>query len=304
MIKKTQLSDAITPYIYGTTRLGDDSIPVEKRIEIANTAMEAGVWFHTSHHYNTALKILHEAFANNPGAIPKLIVKLGGSTIAEFRKDIQKNLQPLGVDHIDVGQLCLGGGLAEEFATGGKCYDEFRKILDEGVVNNFVMEVFPWTSQVPLQALQKGYSDELVSAHIFYLNPLQRFAGNALWDELRIRKAPVIAMRTVSGGPVHRLRDVPGFAWKEYLQQRAVEVAPIFEESGVENWTEFCVRYAHSLPNVISTVGATSRIENLKEFLRAKDNLQPLPESIMSKISALHYRWSDELDVKAEPWTM
>ena len=34
-------------------------------------------------------------------------------------------------------------------------------------------------------------------------------------------------MRTVSGGPVHNLRDVPGFAWKEYLQKRAVEVAPV-----------------------------------------------------------------------------
>ena len=59
---------------------------------------------------------------------------------------------------------------------------------------------------------------------------------------------PIIAMRTVSGGPVHSLRDVPGFAWKDYLQKRAVEVAPIFEKSGIKSWTEFCVRFAHSFP--------------------------------------------------------
>ena len=90
----------------------------------------------------------------------------------------------------------------------------------------------------------------------------------------------------------------------EELQKRAVEVAPVFEESGVENWTEFCVRYAHSIPGVLATVGATSRIENLDEFLAAKEEISPLPFNIVDKISSLQYRWSDELDMKAEPWTM
>jgi hypothetical protein len=157
---------------------------------------------------------------------------------------------------------------------------------------------------VPLRALQAGHSKEIVDAHIFYLNPLQRFAGNTLWNLLMKEGSQIIAMRTVAGGPVHRLRDEPGFAWQEYLQKRAVEVAPIFEESGVESWTEFCVRYAHSIPGVLATVGATSRLENLNEFLSAKENLKPLPSDIMERISMLQYRWSDELDIKAEPWTM
>jgi hypothetical protein len=97
---------------------------------------------------------------------------------------------------------------------------------------------------------------------------------------------------------------VPGFAWKSYLQKRAVEVAPIFEKSGVSSWTEFCVRFAHSFPQVKATVGSTSKIENLTEFLAAKDNCEPLPGSIVREIEALHSRWSDELDIHAEPWTM
>jgi predicted aldo/keto reductase-like oxidoreductase len=97
---------------------------------------------------------------------------------------------------------------------------------------------------------------------------------------------------------------VPGAAWKDYLQKRAVEVAPIFERSGVSGWTEFCVRFAHSFPQVRATVGSTSRPENLREFLAAARHIQPLPAGILDEIAALQRRWSDELDVHAEPWSM
>ena len=83
-----------------------------------------------------------------------------------------------------------------------------------------------------------------------------------------------------------------------------MEVAPIFERSGIKSWTEFCVRFAHSFPQVIATVGATSRVENLNEFLGAKDHLVPLPEDIMQEIKILHARWSDEVDMRAERWSM
>ena len=114
----------------------------------------------------------------------------------------------------------------------------------------------------------------------------------------------MIALRTVGGGNVHRLRDVPGAAWKEYLQKRAVEVVPIFERSGIASWTEFCVRFAHGFPQVRATVGSTSHVNRLGEFLHAAENLEPLPTDIQNEIVKLQYRWSDELDMQAEPWTM
>jgi hypothetical protein len=118
------------------------------------------------------------------------------------------------------------------------------------------------------------------------------------------QKQAIIALRTVAGGPVHRLRDVPGAAWKEYLQKRAVDVTPIFERSGIKNWTEFCVRFAFSIPNVLATVGASGTVGHLNEFLAAKENKKPLPQEIVKEIFALQRRWSDELDIHAEPWTM
>jgi hypothetical protein len=294
----------ITPFIYGTTRLGDETIPPEDRHDLALAAMEAGVWFHTSRMYGGALEILGEAFRQAPGQIPRLIIKIGWEDINQLRPSIEECLKPMGLSGIQLGQLCLGGDLAEDYARGGDCYKVFRQLKDEGLVKGYVVEAFPWTSDPSVRALRGGYTDGLIDGFIFYLNPLQRFASNALWEEINTRKQPIIAMRTVSGGPVHKLRDVPGFAWKPYLQERAVQVAPIFERSGIASWTEFCLRFAHSFPLVRATVGSTGRMQNLDEFLRAKEDLTPLPANIIAEITALQARWSDEVDLRAEKWSM
>jgi hypothetical protein len=302
--EKSVLLNDITPYVYGTTRLGDDKIPFDDRVEMAKAAIDTGVWFHTSHWYGDALDVLRKAFDIDRNKIPKLIVKLGGESIDDLRADISKIIDPLGIKSIEIGQLCIGGKLAEEFANGGNCYQEFQKIKKDKLVNRFVMEVFPWTSDTSYKALQAGYTEGIIDGYIFYLNPLQRFASNKLWDLLKEKCEPIIAMRTVGGGPVLQLRDVPGFAWKEYLQKRAIEVAPIFLRSGIESWTEFCVRFAHSFSQVRATVGSTSNAEYLHEFLLAAESIEPLNYDIVDEIVKLQYRWSDELDILAEPWSM
>lgn len=304
MAKKKPALDGITPFVYGTTRLGDDKIPRSERLKTAHAAMDSGAWFHTSRAYGDALEVLGTAFAEDPQKIPKLIIKIGWENINQLKSVIEENLKPLGLSGMQLGQLCLGGELAEDFANGGSCYKVFQQLKDEGLVNGYVVEVFPWTSAAPLKALRAGYTKGIVEGFIFYLNPLQRFASNELWKEIINRNEPIIAMRTVAGGNIYKLRDVPGYAWKEYLQKRAAEAVPIFEKSGIKSWTEFCVRFAHSFPQVKATVGSTARIENLNEFLSVKDNIKPLAKSIIKEIQALHYRWSDELDIHAEPWTM
>jgi predicted aldo/keto reductase-like oxidoreductase len=294
----------ITPYIYGTTRLGDASLPRADRLNVAHAAMQAGVWFHTSRMYGDALEVLGEAFKEAPTLIPHLIIKIGWDNINQLRGVIEENLRPLGLNGMQLGQLCLGGELAEDFANGGSCYKVFQQLKQEGLLQGYVVEAFPWTSGPSLKALQHGYTRGFIDGFIFYLNPLQRFASNALWNEIVAQNQPIIAMRTVSGGPVHNLRDVPGFAWKEYLQKRAVQVAPTFERSGISSWTEFCLRFAHTFPMVMASVGSTAKIENLNAFLSAKENLAPLPADIMQEITDLQSCWSNEVDIHAEPWSM
>jgi len=294
----------ISPYVYGTTKLGDDKIPFADRVKMAHTAMDSGVWFHTSHAYGDALKVLRTAFDEERNKVPKLIVKIGWKDAEELRNTIIQHIEALAVQNLELGQLCLSGELAEQFASGGKCYKAFAKIKEDGLVNRFVVEVFPWTSNTPLKALHGGYPQGIVDGYIFYFNPLQRFASNELWNLLVERNETIVAMRTVSGGNVHALRDVPGAAWKQYLQERAVEVAPIFERSGVKSWTEFCVWFAHSFPQVRATVGTTSNPARFQEFIDAAKHIKPLPEDIVKEITTLQYRWSDELDIKAEVWSM
>jgi predicted aldo/keto reductase-like oxidoreductase len=301
---KSQLLTDLSLYIYGTTRLGDEKIPFEERVNTARAAMQEVDWFHTSHTYGDALKVLRAAFDQDRTRVPKLIVKIGWKSIDELRSVVQQHLDALGLDGLEIGQLCLSESLAEEYANGGACYEAFSRIKQEGLVRRFVLEVFPWTSDVALKALRGGYPEGIVDGYIFYLNPLQRFPSNELWDLLVDRDEPMIAMRTVAGGNVHHLRDVPGYAWKPYLRERAAEVAPIFERSGIPSWTEFCVRFVHSFPRIRATVGATSRLENLREFLSAAQKIEPLPADIVDEIVHLHYRWSDELDMKAERWSM
>ena len=301
---KAVLLTDLSSYIYGTTRLGDDKIPFTERVTIARAAMASGVWFHTSHTYGTALEVLRAAFDQDRTHIPKLIVKIGWNTADELRSVVHQNIDPLGIQCIDIGQLCLGGQLAEDFAHGGSCYETFSQLRREGLVKRYVLEVFPWTSHTALQALQGGYMNGIVDGCIFYFNPLQRFVSNELWNLLQENDEPMIALRTVGGGNVHRLRDVPGAAWKDYLQQRAVEVAPIFERSGVKSWAEFCVRIAFSFPRVRATVGATSQHGNLNDFLSSSKNIEPLPMEIRNEIVRLQHRWSDEVDMRAEKWSM
>ena len=294
----------LSPFIYGTTRLGDEKIPFDDRVRLARAAMDALGWFHTSHTYGNALQVLRAALDRDRSRIPKLIVKIGWDHVGELREVIHQNIGPLGLDSLEIGQLCLSGPLAEDYAGGGDCYRLFSRLKNEGLVQRFVLEVFPWSSATALRAIRGGYPEGIVDGYILYLNPIQRFASNELWDVLAERHEPLIAMRTVAGGNIYSLRDIPGYAWRPYLQQRAVEVIPIFERSGVRSWTEFCVRFAHSFQQVRATVGATSHLENFQQFLKAAQNIQPLPAGIIEEITRLHYRWSDELDRKAENWTL
>jgi predicted aldo/keto reductase-like oxidoreductase len=303
-IDKSQLLTDLSSYTFGTTRLGDEKIPFDQRVKVARTAMDGVDWFHTSHTYGNALEVLRAAFDQDRTRVPKLIVKIGWNRLDELEGVIHQNIDPLALETLEIGQLCLSDELAESYASGGRIYELLARFKQDGLVRRFVLEIFPWSSETALQAIRGGYPEGLVDGYIFYLNPLQRFPSNELWDLLVEREEPMIAMRTVAGGNVHKLRDVPGYAWKPYLQQRAAEVAPIFERSCVPSWTEFCVRFAHSLPLVRATVGATSRVENLQEFLVAAKNIEPLPAETIVEITRLHYRWSDELDMKAEIWTL
>jgi len=122
MSKEKLLTD-LSPYVYGTTRLGDSNIPFEERLRVARAAMQGTSWFHTSHHYGNALEVLRAAFDEDRARVPKLIVKIGWKNIEELRDVIHQHLIALRLENLELGQLCLSDSLAEEYANGGPCYE-------------------------------------------------------------------------------------------------------------------------------------------------------------------------------------
>ena len=159
------------PFVtYGSTRLGDSGIPNEERLQWALDAMDTGLWFHTSIQYGDTLNILGQAFKKAPAKVPKLMIKIEGSSVAEMREYIQKNIDPMGVSGVEVGQLCPGGALSDEIANGGPAYKELQKLKAEGLVKTFVLEVFPWTSERAIKAVKGGYLEGTVDALIFYFD--------------------------------------------------------------------------------------------------------------------------------------
>jgi len=295
----------VSPFIYGTTRLGDSALAFDERVRVARAAMDHGVWFHTSHQYGDALAVLRAAFDQDRARVPRLIFKIGWNSVAEVRATVDKLTLAVGIEHMDIGQLCLDGELAKDFAAGGPSVRALHDLRSAGRVGRYVLQVFPWTSHVALAALRAGHARGLIDGYIFYLNPLQRFATNPLWDLLLETRSPIIAMRTVAGGNVHDLRDVPGAAWKDYLRVRAGEVAPLFERANVAAWPEFCMRFAHGLPGVCASVGSTARLDRLAELVQiGRGPLPPLDAEVSADIEKLQRRWSDELDVHGTPGSM
>lgn len=298
MLNPDSALNSISSFVYGTTRLGDESIPFEDRVSIAREAIDAGVWIHTSDQYGEALKVLNHALRES-GTAPQ-IFKVGWESVDQIRNSMKSQLEAIGLGEMTVGQLCLGGGLAGAFRDGDDEAFTLNELKDEGLVSSYVLEVFPWISQVPYEALSKGHAGKLVDALIFYLNPLQRFVTNELWDLIVNQQFPVVAMRTICGGDIRSLvsRD-------NYIGGRAREVMPLFEQSGCASWTEFCVRFVKGFPFVRTTVGSTARQPNLKEFLSYRlEDASPLPPEIHNELLKLQRKWSDEVDRHAEPWTM
>ncbi len=295
--------EALSRYVYGTTRLGDESVAFGDRVAFVRGVIARGLSLHTSDQYGDTLAVLKAAFAG--GEAPPTIFKIGWSSAAEVEGQVMGQLTATGLARMAVGQLCPGGALAEEIRSGevpaGSPSDvaALLRLKEEGIVGSYLMEVWPWTSDVAVGAMRAGRLAPLVDGLIFYFNPLQRFVTNELWDLAHERRVPVVAMRTTAGGTAEPPEWAP-----EYLKARAAQVRPIFARSGCASWTEFCVRFALGYPGVRATVGATLTGRHLDLLAASVEGAAPLEAGVVEEIEALQRRWSVEHDVKAAAWSM
>jgi len=55
-------------------------------------------------------------------------------------------------------------------------------------------------------------------------------------------------------------------------------------KAGISDWTDFCLRYARSIPNPQTTIGGTANLGHLNHFLSAARNALPLEKEVTAEI--------------------
>jgi aryl-alcohol dehydrogenase-like predicted oxidoreductase len=279
-------------------------VPFATRVAMARYAMERCGWFHTSHKYGSTLDVLAQAFKEAPSRKPMCIFKLSGDSIGEVRAQIDRQRRALDMDRLDIGQIHLGGPLAEDVMAGGESLDEFRKLKAEGLVGALSLEIHPWTSRIALAHLKTGKGRDILEGCSFYFNPLQRYALNELYALIQKEHRPILSIRTMAGGPVARHAARPASP-DDFMQARATALLPLYEQAGYENWTDFSMNFIFSEPGAICTIGSCSTPAHLDDYLAvvAKPR-RPFPPALHEAIRDLQAKWSDEKDAFAPDWSM
>jgi len=261
--------------------LGMDYRNAERDYKMALYAMGRVSWFHASQEYGQqggCFWILRQAFDAHPEMRPKLILKIRCDTPSYIRHDIYQALYQLNIPKIDIVQLCSWNfherDIASDFLQEGPKYQVCRELQERGVVDQFLMEVFPGVSDQAAVAVEH----DLFDGFIFFLNTLDRYVDGAVFDEMVKKKRPVFAMRPFAKAapfldPLHALAP--------YVDR----LRPLYESSGAESWLQFNMNYIFSHMNVVATVAGTSNPRHLDDYLCAVSRVEVLSKEICLQIN-------------------
>ncbi|MFW6059196.1 MAG: aldo/keto reductase [Phycisphaeraceae bacterium] len=286
---------SLSPYTFGTMSLGRHVADLDHDVRIARAAMETGVWFHTSQEYGGGgtFMVLRHAFDEARAQVPRMQFKIRCDSADTIRFDVHDALRRLGIERIDIAQLCRDTHdhreVVDDFRRQGPMYEACQQLREQGLVGRFAFEIFPGFAGDALKAMRQ----RLFDAAIFYYNPVQRNAPPAVWQAIRDSGAPILALRTlgkVTRPPAEEIRLLERNR-KPDSAERLRQLQPVFEQSGCASWPAFCVRFALSVPGVKTTIGGTANLDHFHELRAAAEQFEPLPDTILEQVHALHERW-------------
>lgn len=267
-----------SPYTFGSMSLGRNEETLEQDIPVARRAMEAGVWFHSSPTYNRGFTymVLRHAFDEARHQVPRLILKLRDGSPKLLRFEAEDACRRLGIDAIDVAQLVSmhrgPGCLTEQLQKGGPIADELASLRRRGLIKQAVLYVDQANSDAGIAALDS----KLVDGLTLYWNACQRDCSNAAWQRIRAHQVPVLALRTIAGGP----KDSESAARRQQADTLA-------QASGCVDAVEFALRLAASVPQIKTTIGGTANLNHLERYLQCAASPKPLPSEILAQWEAL-----------------
>ncbi|MBD3343642.1 MAG: hypothetical protein GF401_01115 [Chitinivibrionales bacterium] len=282
--------------ILGTQGLGCSFDSTADSVALARAAMDAGLAFHTSHMYNhgQALNILKLAFREDPSNIPPVMGKVYCYNATQIRFDVEEMLERLHIDQLTIGQLAKNDHrhreIVDDILSQGPMFEMLCALREKGMVGHWTFEIFQKFSHDAFKAID----NDLFSSAAFYFNALERETDIPTWEQIKQKNMPIIAVRGLSGGLVEpsneHLAGKPGKP-AEIIDRRK-ELTRLFEKSGCSSWSEFSIRYLHSVSNVQSIVIGTSKQKRLQENIALTNNAKPLDRDIVSGIDKLQNTWA------------
>jgi len=269
----------ISRYTFGTGNVNDKSNTEHMRVTRA--AMEAGVWFHSSDAYGGGgtFEVLKAAFKEAPSQRPFCIFKVDGQGPDKLRAIVEKSIDGTGVERADVAQVC-GNPSPETLLPGSPLHATMVELQEKGLVGSYVLENFYGFSPNTIKALDR----DLFDGYIYYYNVINREVSNELFDKLQEKNAPQLALRSIGG-------KLDSFGWTDDREEMERELEAIYADSGAPSRLDFRYRFPLSNPNVRTSIGATTKLDHLKELLEADRNFAPLPAEIVARIEALQRKW-------------
>ncbi len=283
-------------YTFGAMSLGRDLAKLDHDIKIARAAMDARLWFHASQEHGRGggtFMVLRHAFDEARSQVPPCILKIRCDNHKLLRFEVEDACRRLGLDRVDIAQLCMGSHERREFVYDflekGPIWATCCELKEKALVGNFVMEVFATFSDDAIQAVQS----DLFDAYILYYNLLDRQATNKLTDLLQTKQCPLLSLRTFAAGTLdadkaaQRRTNRP----EDPLPARRVEIEPVFEQSGCDSMLEFAMRFVLSVPGMQTTIGGTSSMEHLQAYIATADHFTPLDPTIVDRVLDLHRKW-------------
>ena len=265
----------LSPYTFGSMSLGRNPADVSQDLVVARRAMESGVSFHSSPTYNNGFTfmVLRMAFDADRSRIPRMVIKIRDGSVPLMRFEVEDSCRRLGLDGIDVAQLVSmdpkPGNLVDQLRVGGgPLVDELASLRKRGLIREAVVFLTPENSDAAMEASHHA----LIDGVILYWNVSQRDCTDTAWAAIRQRSIPTLALRTLGGGPA----DKHGMA-------KSAAVNALVASAGCHNASDLALRLAASEPVIKTTIGGTSSLAHLEDFLAAATTAVPLPPALKQR---------------------
>jgi aryl-alcohol dehydrogenase-like predicted oxidoreductase len=258
---------SISRLTVGTGPVGTIGDP--EQLNVIRRVMDEGdIWMHCANYGEGSFQNLKAAFSERPSKVPRTIYKVDGITAEGFRTTLRDFLAQTAVTRTDIAQVC-GFPLSKEPDAVLAAMAMARR---QGTADAFIMEVVPsYCDKVP-DYIRQGLFD----GYTFYYNVIECAASDAVLNLMERQRVPILTMRTFAGGEFFR-----------GTSPHARELKGLFQKSGCANETEFCVRFALSVPASVTTIAGTSKLAHLDLLLEAARRFTPLEPRIVERVRVL-----------------